>query len=217
MRRFVFAMALAPALALADAPPHVYIPPTLPGGRPHTCPPLPLHEGAVGFAYTITPDGATKDAVITQPSGDPAIDDHALACVAGWRYTTLPMLDGKPVSAPWSGGMLFSVDGSNPTPRPGHPVPAMALGATCLIDDYPAEARKACVQGIATMSYTVRPDGSVSDMAVAQSSGDARLDAASLRCASKWRYKPEAGPQESFHWQAKAVWALNPDIRTPKP
>jgi TonB family protein len=191
VRKLIFAVALVPALALADEQPaaqHVYVLPQNPNGRAHVCSGPPPSEGSVTFGLTITPDAAVKDVFIMQSSGDPALDRKTLDCVSAWHSDTPGMLDGKPIAVPRMGMMDYSVHRSNdrfasPTPRPGHPVPIRARANLVCVDDYPPDAKKACIQGIATMSYMIHPDGTVSDVTVAQSSGDASLDAASIRCA----------------------------------
>jgi protein TonB len=55
---------------------------------------------------------------------------------------------------------------------------------------YPIESRRKHEQGVVTLSLTLATDGSVARIAVAQSSGFARLDKAALEAVRGWRWLP---------------------------
>ena len=54
-------------------------------------------------------------------------------------------------------------------------------------------------------------DGSVKDVTVSQSSGNADLDAASVTCVRGWQYKPatRGGVPVEAAWQAAVRWAMH--------
>jgi periplasmic protein TonB len=56
---------------------------------------------------------------------------------------------------------------------------------------YPIEARRAREQGTVKLMVLVGPDGRVSDIAVAGSSGSKRLDQAALSAVRRWRWTPQ--------------------------
>ena len=54
-------------------------------------------------------------------------------------------------------------------------------------------------------------DGSVSNVAVAKSSGHDRLDQAAVSCAQSWHYKPASqnGQPVEVPWQTAVKWQLS--------
>ena len=79
------------------------------------------------------------------------------------------------------------------------------------IQNYPEVSIRLNEEGTTTLSFRVMTDGSVSNVAVAKSSGSDRLDTAALSCAGKWHYKPptvDGAPVEA-PWQANVVWKLH--------
>jgi len=77
--------------------------------------------------------------------------------------------------------------------------------------NYPEVSVRLNEEGVTTLSFKVMTDGSVSNVAVAKSSGSDRLDNAAISCAGKWRYKPatqDGNPVEK-DWQAAVQWKLH--------
>jgi protein TonB len=76
--------------------------------------------------------------------------------------------------------------------------------------NYPPMSVKLGEEGVTLLSFHVMPDGSVSNVTVAKSSGSDRLDQAAVSCAERWRYKPatmDGTPMET-PWQANVQWKL---------
>jgi TonB family protein len=61
--------------------------------------------------------------------------------------------------------------------------------------DYPYMARLHHIEGSGVFLVHIRPDGKVSSVDVAQSSGSKVLDSAALMALRKWRFRP--GPTEA--------------------
>ena len=77
-----------------------------------------------------------------------------------------------------------SVDPGRLTPRPGNRRPA-----------YPRLAERARLEGTVQVRLIVEPDGRVSDIRIAKSSGHDILDRAALDALGSWRFDPTAAPQ----------------------
>jgi len=77
--------------------------------------------------------------------------------------------------------------------------------------NYPETSVRLNEEGTTLLSFKVTPDGSVSDVTVAKSSGYPRLDEAAVSCAGRWKYKPatqDGNPVETS-WQANVQWKLH--------
>jgi protein TonB len=55
---------------------------------------------------------------------------------------------------------------------------------------YPLEARRDGVQGYVTMEFTIRPDGSVTDVTVVGSHPKGVFEKAAVRALSRWKFEP---------------------------
>jgi TonB family protein len=205
----------------SPSPTSITLPATL--GAPHVCnaskyPGSALQSGAEGtvtIVFSIEPDGTTKDAVVTDSSGTAALDQRALDCVATWQYRPA-MRDGHPIEVPWVNVITFSLHVPGPPiALVGRPV-AIGKAHICLTKDYPPEAIPSCAEGIAKLSYHIEPDGTIKDLVVTESTGNASLDQASIKCASGWQYAPESQDEKQmeFAWQAKIVWHPPPGTCT---
>ena len=95
-----------------------------------------------------------------------------------------------------------------PRPPGSGPLP---IGAphTC-IDNYPATALHAHVEGTTLVSYQVTSTGAVANAAVARSSGNSDLDSASINCVSKWQFQPatDHGVPIEVSWQSRIEWMI---------
>jgi len=56
--------------------------------------------------------------------------------------------------------------------------------------NYPANARRAGIEGVTTIAFKIDTDGKVVAPRVTRSSGNADLDRAALQGVSRWRYTP---------------------------
>lgn len=79
--------------------------------------------------------------------------------------------------------------------------------------NYPQAAMKAGIEGTTVLSFTVTAQGTVAQVAVKTSSGNADLDHAAVACASAWTYKPgtKKGAPVDTPWQATVAWKLHED------
>jgi TonB family protein len=79
-------------------------------------------------------------------------------------------------------------------------------------DNYPATAVAANAEGTTLLEFTVTANGTVANVKVAKTSGNAELDAAAVQCASAWRYDPvlQRGKPVEVAWKANVQWALHP-------
>jgi protein TonB len=75
---------------------------------------------------------------------------------------------------------------------------------------YPEVSVRLNEEGTATAAFHVMPDGSVSNVSIAKSSGSDRLDNATITCVGHWRYKPatQDGNAVEMPWQAAVQWKL---------
>ncbi|MDZ7787218.1 MAG: TonB family protein [Halofilum sp. (in: g-proteobacteria)] len=55
---------------------------------------------------------------------------------------------------------------------------------------YPLEARREGVQGYVTMEFTIRPDGSVTDITVVGSHPKGTFEKAAKRALARWKFEP---------------------------
>jgi TonB family protein len=81
------------------------------------------------------------------------------------------------------------------------------FGSPCA---YPDAALKAEAQGTALVSFQGSPDGSISDVTILTSSGNADLDKASVQCVGNWRFDPKA-PQGAVvigAQEATILWSI---------
>lgn len=73
---------------------------------------------------------------------------------------------------------------------------------------YPEKAREENLSGTTKLHFTIGTDGYTSDISVEESSGHDVLDAAALKCARVWKYKPALLHNEpiAVPWTASIVW-----------
>ncbi len=159
-------------------------------------------EGTVRLALTVTPDGELKHAEVVKSSGSPALDAGAILAVYDWRF--IPAQNrGLPVEGHTEISFDFHIedaDGSeteNPVPPlpPRDRIPVMddalaAQGVTAPMRKPDEQPIGAAGQGKVGLELVLGTDGQVDDVAVTQSSGDPRLDAAAQLSAADWHYIP---------------------------
>lgn len=156
-------------------------------------------------------DGRLKDVVVQQSSGDAGLDQAAVRCVSRWRFDPgkdafRHYLQARDLYIAWT-----SSDSSAAAPPAKKVLTGMLIGRphVCL-NDYPAAAWQAGIEGVTTVRFTITDKGRVEDVSVAESSGNADLDKAALTCVRYWRYKPaiRAGKPVAVPWQANIVWKI---------
>lgn len=77
---------------------------------------------------------------------------------------------------------------------------------------WPREARRYEIEGVATIRYKLRPDGSVAEPGVVRSSGWALLDEATIALALSCKYTPEQAAQaQGRALPLQFVWKLEGD------
>jgi periplasmic protein TonB len=90
--------------------------------------------------------------------------------------------------------------------------PAHAVSLAMSSDDYPILSVAQNEQGQVTLDFLIRPDGSVTDVRVAKSSGFARLDGAAVDIAGqRWHFDPVTvnGKPISCRYEVAVAWTLN--------
>ena len=97
-----------------------------------------------------------------------------------------------------------------PPPPLNAPRPAGAPHS-CLSYYPPAEAQ-AHVEGRTLVAFTIKTDGTVTDVSVARSSGNSDLDNAAMTCVKTWLYRPvlQNGQAVELPWKAFVNWQIVP-------
>jgi len=179
---FLAAMASAPANAAAEQAPTSDSGPRI--ALPHNCmsyyPEAAVRanaEGSAIVAFTIAADGSVKDPKITKSSGNTDLDAASLQCVSGWQYTPARR-GGVAVDAPWQAAVQWKMHGGFDYRLMAHCARFHELTAQMFFR----------ISGVSVLTYRVMPNGMLSDIAVAQSSGDKSLDDAALTCLQEMHY-----------------------------
>lgn len=125
----------------------------------------------------------------------------------------LVLLPAATIAEPASTG-ISAVPGPTPPPPPPIITTQMPRGTGhphACADNYPDIARHEGAEGTTLLGFTVTAQGTLADITVTKSSGDADLDAAAVTCASAWTYKPATnnGAPVDVPWQANVIWKLN--------
>lgn len=76
---------------------------------------------------------------------------------------------------------------------------------------YPPDAEYASRGGITLLVFAITPEGSVANLKVSKSSGQADLDDAAMACVKPWKYSPVSieGKIAAVPWVAKVTWQPN--------
>ena len=110
---------------------------------------------------------------------------------------------------PFALAVLAALAAPSPPALADAPVqsPPPAKSHSCL-DHYPQAAKDAGIEGMTTLLFTVTEQGTVADVRIAKSSGNAALDNAAAACASLWHYKPATKDSKpvAVRWQADVEW-----------
>lgn len=97
-----------------------------------------------------------------------------------------------------------------PKPVAPAPTPVEAIASTHTQPPYPMTARRIGEQGTVVLSITISTDGSVQNVSVAQSSGNADLDQAAVEWVKDhWRYKPATRDGQPVVSQSEAKVVFN--------
>jgi periplasmic protein TonB len=176
--------------------------------------PLESHAKVKALPMRTPPRAGSSPSATENPLGNRTSPDSAQSApvVADKR----PNLEraGAPWDAP-AGGRGSAGEGSAgaPAPAPAQPRPAdlpaptaPIVTAPTLLSDPAAEAgpvrvtvdrsmltpqaRLATLEGVVVLAVLVRSDGSAGDVRVRTTSGDQALDAAAVRAAETWRFRP---------------------------
>lgn len=85
-----------------------------------------------------------------------------------------------------------------------HPAAVTPLGAHVCAGFYPEAAREAHIGGVASLSFRITANGTISNVVVARSSGNVDLDDAAKSCARTWRFVPvqKDGKPVEAAWEA---------------
>ena len=101
---------------------------------------------------------------------------------------------------------------TNPVPKPAFNPPA-AMGTPHSCTDYPLGAMQTKSEGTTTLGFKITETGSVTDVAVKTSSGNADLDNASVACTKTWQYRPATsmdGKPIEVPWKVAVKWVIHP-------
>jgi TonB family protein len=162
-------------------------------GPPHICAPGLIKSwdqsrvaGPTMLAFKVTTGGTVTDITVEQSSGDRILDYAAMTCAAGWLYTPA-MKDGRPVET--HNKAVINWSSSHPpvdSPKSAnviHPPARTLTGYDC--EFWHKDWMKSVLLG-----YYVEPDGSVKNVTILQSSGDATVDKDAADCITQRTYKP---------------------------
>ena len=116
--------------------------------------------------------------------------------------------DPKPVEAP---PPKPAAPVEAPKPRDPIKTPAVVNASQCEKPEYPSTSRKLEEQGTVLLRFLVDVNGTVTDSAIAQSSGFKRLDEAARAALSKCQFKPATSDgQPVQEWATlKYTWQLD--------
>lgn len=199
---------------LPPVPPGV-VPPRASGL--HVCREPPYLDDVGGITvltFTITPQGTVADSTVVRSSGFPSFDELARDCVYAWLYSPATK-DGHPISFQTAVGVGSLVKLPDEPPVRGASVVEFILTghnkgaleqqagassnaslASNLVQGpartnwhYSCESWQYHNNGV-LLAYNVDPEGSVKDISVLNSSGNAEEDADAIKCIAKRAYRP---------------------------
>ena len=182
-------------------------------GQPHVCTPYypeaAVRAGAQGTtttSFTVTAEGRVVDPSIRTSSGNADLDAAALTCVGTWTYKPATA-HGIAITMPWVAAVQWKLEGAAD----------YQLVAVC--NRYHALNAQALsgIGGVTGLTLRVMADGTVSQAAVARSSGDPGLDDAAVRCMDDQRYDPVAmkAPADGLPTHAQIDWRAQLSASTP--
>lgn len=160
-------------------------------------------EGITRVAFRIKTDGKSKDITVVRSSGNTALDEAASRCAARWKYK--PALDDhhQPIEVPWQVNVIWSNDLGleNLYAEPAH---------NCATMLPPTPEDLAQVDWYSVLRFTF-DNGHPSDINVALSSGNTKLDHAAATCLLRWQLPPEPNGTKG---KIKILWRSHYDKET---
>lgn len=153
--------------------------------------------GPTRVRLSINKWGRVADCSVTGSSGLKSFDDEACASLAE-RAIFIPATNARaePITSTWDHAVEWRPVSDRAVPPPimiatsSGPVTAILPRGPSASDgfyrdptlnEFPAEAREARMEGVTTIAVTTDPEGGVADCSVTQSSGHDALDTASCR------------------------------------
>ncbi|GAA0568897.1 TonB family protein [Rhizomicrobium electricum] len=114
----------------------------------------------------------------------------------------------------WAAG---NSEQSAPAQKYSPPV-ATGIPHTCL-EYYPPNAMRRGDQGLTTIRFIIKEDGTIRDATVVISSGSDLLDQATLDCAKTWTYRPGTldGKTVAVSWKVRVEWYMHDTYEGPAP
>ena len=171
-------------------PPDI-VPPHLSGPTPLCRPPTHVDQHVMGptiVSFKIAKDGTVTDVVVQQSSGAVAVDEAAKSCIAGWLYTPA-MKNGQPVEFSTTGHFEWKAALRSELP-PSDPSKITRVISYPVRKDHHGSCEGWHAAHGVSLAFYVEPDGSVKDVTVLQSSGDAAIDKDAIDCVSGRAYRP---------------------------
>jgi TonB family protein len=161
-------------------------------------------------------DGSTKAISVATSSGFAGLDEAATKCVATWKYQPA-MQSGcalevdRKATVEWSMAAAGKAEtvivtrGSKPPPQSAIAPTQQPIGSHVCKNPI---APPAPLGKMTVVSYYLHRDGSVDHVKLFRSSGDDKLDALALECASEWRFTPlpEDAPRVLIFSISKIPW-----------
>ncbi len=165
-------------------------------------------EGTVSLDVVVKEDGSVGDVQVTKSSGFPRLDLAAVEMVQKrWVYKPVTVR-GRAVTCRTQVNVVWRLN-SDPPPVPvGSPLIALRMD----LADYPEESRQSREQGTVVLMVVIAEDGSIPAANIVQSSGFARLDAASVALLkSKFHPVPAqlAGKPVKTFLGLVMIWSLD--------
>nr|WP_255568992.1 energy transducer TonB [Neoroseomonas alba] len=190
--------AAAPDVAALPPAPDGFLPPPAPPAEAAPAPPPPPPEPADVTEETPRETAAAPetpaDALPLPPLPPPADQPSSQAQPAQRPSQPRQQQAARQSQAP------IRLDAGAEGPTPEGSLGAFALGAAVppgpdpgyrnAPPDYPAEARRRGEEGVVRLAVSVAPDGQVTRVEVALTSGFPALDRAALEAAQRWRFRP---------------------------
>jgi TonB family protein len=149
----------------------------------------------------IAADGTVHDPKLVTSSGFADFDAAAQEC-AGHAHMIAARLDRKPIEIVWQIAIKWRHD--------GHSYFGPPLSFDAAACEYPPLARRLNESGWNSVYYDIEADGSVSNVAIGQTSGYPDLDAVAVACTASRRYPPATigSKPVRFEWGAAFNWRL---------
>ena len=206
MKRAFFLLLLLPNLAWAQTSPMA----TPASGVSGSSCPYPEaarvahNEGTTWLSYRRTREGTIEDVQVLRSSGHADLDEAAVQCMSQSRSNS-----GDAAARHEVGVHATSITWLLPEPIPGKGPVGIPTGVPhdCF-QFYPEAEQKAGIDGESRLRFTVTESGDVRDPVVVQSSGNANLDGAALRCVTTWTYHPgvKDGKPIAESREAEVIW-----------